>query len=108
MTEVLGRDAEAQQIGQRLGRARHGRGGALLILGEPGIGKTTLLRSATDEPAGMRLVRVNGFEAESQMPFAAVQRLVMPLREFLPALPERHLRVLEWALKHATGVSSPS
>ncbi|GLY17417.1 hypothetical protein Kisp01_44310 [Kineosporia sp. NBRC 101677] len=109
MIEVLGREVEAQQIGKTLGHARHGRGGALLVVGEPGIGKTTLLRSSTTGagedtgPAGMRRIQVDGFEAEAQMPFAAVQRLVMPLRDYLPALPERHLRALEVASGRAAG-----
>ncbi|GAB3254713.1 LuxR family transcriptional regulator [Kineosporia babensis] len=86
-----------------LAEARHGRGGALLVQGEPGIGKTTLLAAATAAPAGMQLVALSGFEAESQLPFAAVQRLVIPLREFLPALPPRHLRALEVASGAAAG-----
>ncbi|GLY28976.1 LuxR family transcriptional regulator [Kineosporia sp. NBRC 101731] len=103
---LLGRQEESGLVTRLVREARHGRGGALLIVGDPGIGKTTLLQATTGEtaePTGMRLVRVHGFEAESQMPFAAVQRLVIPLRGYLPALPERHLRALEVASGTAAG-----
>jgi len=101
---MLGRESETAQIADLFRHARHGRGGALLLLGDPGIGKTTLLNAATDPaPPGMRLIQVHGFEAESQLPFAAVQRLVRPLREHLGALPERHQRVLEVASGDADG-----
>jgi DNA-binding CsgD family transcriptional regulator/tetratricopeptide (TPR) repeat protein len=40
----VGRDAELAAYRELLGRAAHGRGGALLIDGEPGIGKSALLR----------------------------------------------------------------
>ena len=77
---LLGRHAEREQVRALLGQARNGRGGALLLTGEPGIGKTTLLDATTSDPAGMRLLRVDGFEAESMIPFAGVQRLAIPLR----------------------------
>ena len=40
---LLGREAEERQIGALLTAARNGRGGSLLVLGEPGIGKSSLL-----------------------------------------------------------------
>ena len=44
---LLGREAEERQIGALLTAARNGRGGSLLLLGEPGIGKTSLLGCRT-------------------------------------------------------------
>ena len=49
---LLGREAEERQLGALLTAARNGRGGSLLVLGEPGIGKTTLLGSTSNR--GMR------------------------------------------------------
>lgn len=86
-----------------LGQARNGRGGALLLAGEPGIGKTTLLKAATSGAAGVQLVRVDGFESESTMPFAAVQRLMMPLDRHLGALPDRHQQALRVAAGTVAG-----
>ena len=100
---LLGRDAELRQVDTLLTQARNGRGGALFVAGEPGIGKTALLADATAEVTGTRLLRVDGYEAESTIPFAALQRLIMPLRELLPSLSERQ----QQALLVAAGADGP-
>lgn len=86
-----------------LGHARNRRGGALLVTGEPGIGKTALLDATTSDPTGMRLLRVDGFEAESMIPFAGVQRLAIPLRGYLSELPESHRHAMRVAAGVAQG-----
>src|SRR5918993_744125 len=45
---LIGRDQELARIEQTLDAARAGRSSALLIRGEPGIGKTSLLLLADD------------------------------------------------------------
>jgi DNA-binding CsgD family transcriptional regulator len=97
----LGRGTEQKLVSTLLGHARNGRGGALFITGEPGIGKTTLLDATTSDPVGLRLLKVDGFEAESTIPFAGVQRLAIPLRDFMSALPESH----QQAIRVAAGVA---
>ena len=52
--------------------AREGRSAALLVHGEAGMGKTTLLRDAADQAHGMRVLRARGIESESELPFAAL------------------------------------
>ena len=47
-----GRDAERKILHDLLRRARRGSGGVVLVEGEPGIGKSLLLREATQEAAG--------------------------------------------------------
>ena len=95
---LLGRDAEERQIGALLAGARNGRGGSLLVLGEPGTGKTTLLGATSNR--GMRELRVTGYEAESTIPYAAIYRLLLPLRSHVSSLSEFHQR----ALRVAAGV----
>nr|WP_200933365.1 LuxR family transcriptional regulator [Leifsonia sp. Leaf325] len=92
-TGLLGRSAELARLTALVGAARNGRGGALLVRGDPGIGKTTLLGTIS----GVRTVRSDGFEAESAMPYAVVQRLGMPFREYLPSLPNRQSAALRIA-----------
>ncbi|MEX5637158.1 helix-turn-helix transcriptional regulator [Parafrankia sp. FMc2] len=98
---LLGREAEQRRVGSLLETARGGRGGALLVCGEPGIGKTALLETAASDAVseGFRLLRVDGYEAESALPFASVHRLTIPFRGHLPVLPERQ----QLALQVATG-----
>ena len=89
---LLGREAEERRLGSLLTAARNGRGGTLLVLGEPGIGKTTLL--GTTAHRGMRELRVAGYEAESTIPYAALHRLMLPLRSHVPSLSTFHRRAL--------------
>lgn len=98
---VLGRDDELRWLAAMMRGVRNGRSGALAIRGDPGIGKSTLLRAAA--AADVRVLRVDGFESESTIPFAALQRLGRPLREHVNALPERHQLALRTAAGAADG-----
>ncbi|MEU4295568.1 AAA family ATPase [Kribbella sp. NPDC026596] len=100
---LLGRDAEQRQVRSLLGHARNGRGGALLVSGEPGIGKTALLEAALAGATRLRQLRVDGYEAEVTIPFAALQRLMIPLRAYVPSLPGRHQQALQVAAGVADG-----
>ena len=71
------------------------------MLGEPGIGKTTLLEAACARPAGMSVLRVDGYEAESTIPFAALQRFFISLGAHLDVLPQRQ----QQAVRVAAGVA---
>ena len=51
--ELIGREEERARIDALLDGARLGRSGALVVSGEPGIGKSSLLRYASDRAAGM-------------------------------------------------------
>ncbi|WP_062351076.1 helix-turn-helix transcriptional regulator [Herbidospora yilanensis] len=89
MLGLLGRDDERRRLDLLLGNARNGHGGSLLVTGEPGIGKTALLEASTTGAAGLTTVRLDGFESEMTLPFAAIQRLTIPFGGHFAALPER-------------------
>jgi DNA-binding CsgD family transcriptional regulator len=93
---VLGRTAEQEELGALLDDARRGRSGVLVLSGEAGIGKTALLDDAERCAAGFRVARISGCEAERDLAFAAVHRLLLPFlrREVLPA---RQLAALDSA-----------
>ncbi|SKB09868.1 ATP-binding protein [Aeromicrobium choanae] len=99
----FGRDAELSRIRSLCHHARNGRGGSLLLLGEPGIGKTSVLQAATRDLRDVLLVEVRGYEAEMAMPFAAVQRLVRPLLSHVDLLPEQHRHALQVASGRTDG-----
>lgn len=101
--QLLGRDDELARIASLVGMARNGRGGALLVTGDPGIGKTSLLNAATADLQHVLVVPLRGYEAENTLPFAAVERLVRPLADHLDALPERHRRALQVASGDTAG-----
>ncbi|MEZ7237933.1 LuxR C-terminal-related transcriptional regulator [Rhodococcus sp. GXMU-t2271] len=77
---LLGRGPECARIDRLLAAIRQGAGGALVLSGEAGIGKTALLDYARDHSGGLRVPAVSGAEAETSFPLAALERLltVMP------------------------------
>src|ERR1700677_238901 len=74
---LLERDRQLELIGGCLGRARQGRGGALMVEGPAGIGKTVLLAAARDaaRARGFRLLRARGAELEQGFAFGVVRQL---------------------------------
>ena len=88
MGVLHGRQAEIERIDAILEGARAGHGGALLLVGEPGIGKTALLAEARERADGMGIARASGFQSEAQLPFAALGEVAEPLLAGLPDLPE--------------------
>lgn len=95
---LAGRAEECARISLLLDEARDGRGGALVVHGEPGIGKTSLLEHAADQAGGMRIVRARGVETETSLPFAGLVDLLTPLTEYLPELSERQADAVRGAL----------
>ena len=85
---LQGRQIQQAAIEALLGRARAGASGALVLRGEPGIGKTALLDYAADLASGqMSVLRAIGIESEAELPFAGLHQLVRPVLDRLGALP---------------------
>lgn len=95
--EFFGREDELAQLGLLFTHARNGRGGSLMLTGDPGIGKISLLETAARGLRDELLVEIRGYEAEIAMPFAAVQRLIRPLDTYLECLPAKHQEALRVA-----------
>jgi predicted ATP-dependent serine protease len=75
--EIIGRGAELEEVQGFLGRVAVGPC-ALLIEGEPGIGKTTLWLQAVraGESRGYRVLQARPSESELNLSFAALADLV--------------------------------
>jgi DNA-binding CsgD family transcriptional regulator/tetratricopeptide (TPR) repeat protein len=78
--------------------ARASRSGALVIRGEPGIGKTALLDDTRDRATDMHVLSARGVESESDLPFAALHQLFRTARDHIAALPSPQANALEAAL----------
>ncbi|PRY51891.1 regulatory LuxR family protein [Geodermatophilus tzadiensis] len=100
---LAGRDAERARIAALLDGARGGTGGALVVRGVAGAGKSTVLTEAVDAAADMRVLRTSGVESESPLAFAALQRLLWPVRSLLAGLPAPQQAALGAALGEAAG-----
>ncbi len=94
----LGRTRECRRLDSMLAQARDGRSAILVIRGEPGIGKTALLRYAARQASGLRVAQVEGIQAEMELPFAAIHRLCVPMLDALEALAEPQQNALRVAL----------
>ena len=64
-------------------------GGSLVLIGEPGIGKTALLHSTSERALtrDIRVLRGSGIEFESAVAFAGLQHLLLPLRDEVGEVP---------------------
>ena len=103
---LIGRGSELARIGQLLAEARLGTSGVLVIAGEPGVGKTALLRHAVEEARGMTVLQAKGVESEAELPFAGLYALLRPAFDRLDALPPRQAAALKGALGLSPGVES--
>jgi predicted ATPase len=83
----VGREAESEVVDRLIDRVG-AEGGALLVRGEPGIGKSELLARAARRAAEReRLVlRAAGVQPESRMPFAGLHQLLRPVLHRADAL----------------------
>jgi DNA-binding CsgD family transcriptional regulator len=77
--DLVGRRRERELLERLLESARGGRGTALVIHGEPGVGKTALLDYAVQKGDSFRVSRTVGVEGEIELPFAALQQLCAPI-----------------------------
>lgn len=84
---LLGRHEEQRVLRAVVAGALTGRGGALVLRGEAGIGKTTLLSDLEASSPACRVVRVTGVESEMELAFAGLQQLCAPWAERAEALP---------------------
>ena len=100
---LLGRRSECDQLDRLLSGARAGHGDAVVVHGEPGIGKTALLEYAVTSAVGFSVLRTVGNEAERELPFAALQQLCAPCVGRLEELARPQRDALRVALGLAGG-----
>ena len=85
---LLGRQRELAELNRLLSAARDRRGGAMVVLGEPGIGKTALIEQVVASAPDFRVLRTVGREGELELAFAALQQLCAPGLDRLERLSE--------------------
>ncbi len=100
---LVGRDAERQAVDALVAGARLGRSGVLVLTGEAGIGKTSLLEYAASVASGARLLRATGSEAEREVPFGGLAQLFRPTAADLDRLPPPQAQALGVALALRSG-----
>lgn len=85
---LLGREREQAELGRLVARAATGHGGACVLRGEAGVGKSALL-AWTRVAAAPRFATLaaSGVPVESGLPFAGLVALLTPVRESLSDMP---------------------
>jgi DNA-binding CsgD family transcriptional regulator/tetratricopeptide (TPR) repeat protein len=86
--QLVGRQREREVLGGLLNAARGGDGAALVVHGEPGVGKTALLDWTVEEGQQLRVLQTVGVEGEMELPFAALQQLCSPILDQAEGLPD--------------------
>jgi len=94
---LIGRSAECGALDRLLEGGRNGRSGALVLRGEPGVGKTALLAYAAEQAEGFHVLRGTGMETESELAFAALHQVLARELTRLERLPEPQAGALRGA-----------
>jgi DNA-binding CsgD family transcriptional regulator len=95
---LVGREPELNRLAKLIDDARRGSGGALVLRGAPGVGKTRLLGCAADMGADLLILHAGGVQTESDLAYATLAGLLGPLGEELGRLPAWHARALRAAI----------
>jgi len=101
--QLLGRGTERELLASLVQRARHGHGAAVVIRGEPGIGKSALVDETVDGVRDFSVYWALGVESEMELPYAGLQQLCEPVLDHLAGLPSSYRTALETALGRSMG-----
>jgi DNA-binding CsgD family transcriptional regulator len=86
---LVGRDSELAALAAMIDRIGE-RGGSIVVHGEPGVGKSSLLGAMAEHgrSAGLHVLATTGVECEAQLPFAGLHQVLRPLLGSLSDLPD--------------------
>ena len=82
---------------------RAGGGRALVVRGEPGVGKTALLDYLARRASGCRVARAAGVQSEMELAFAALHQLCAPMLDHAESLPAPQRAALRTAFGLSAG-----
>ena len=73
--QLRGRHRECKRLDRLIEAARAGESRALVVRGEPGMGKTALLDYVAEHASGCRVARVAGVQSEMELAYAGLHQL---------------------------------
>ncbi|MGZ4705681.1 MAG: ATP-binding protein, partial [Acidimicrobiales bacterium] len=104
---VVGRAGERTRIESLLAAARNGSSGVLVLRGDAGIGKSTLLAHARHQAPDMQVLGMQGVESEAELAFAGLTELLLPVGDVLDHIPRAQADALRSALALAVEPANP-
>src|SRR5215218_9878914 len=84
---MVDRESERDMLERLVAGVRAGQSRVLVIRGEAGVGKTSLLRHLSGAARGCRIARAAGVESEMELAFAGLHALCAPMLGRLGRLP---------------------
>ena len=103
---LIGRGDLCRELDVLVGGVCAGQSRALVVRGEPGIGKTALLDYVAIHAPGCRVERITGIQSELELAFAALHQLCQPMLEHhLAGMPEPQQTALRTALGISAGLA---
>jgi hypothetical protein len=100
---LLGRGRKLETLDELLAAVRGGESRALVLRGEPGVGKSALLEHVTERAAGCRVARASGVQSEAELAFAGLHQLCAPLLHALERIPPPQQSALQTAFGLSAG-----
>jgi DNA-binding CsgD family transcriptional regulator/tetratricopeptide (TPR) repeat protein len=98
---LTGRCDECDECDRLIEAVRAGESRALVVRGEPGVGKTALLEYLAGHASDFRVARAAGVQSEMELAFAGLHHLLAPMLDRLERLPVSQRD----ALRTAFGIS---
>ncbi len=98
VNRLVGRDADLGHIVSLV--ASKGAGGALLLSGDAGVGKSELLNAVTRtaSEAGMHVLCAAGVQFEADVSYSALNQALLPLADLFDGLNDTHREAIKVAL----------
>src|SRR2546429_4698158 len=100
---LTGRLSERRVLDRFVAGVRAGEGRALVVRGEPGVGKTVLLDYLAGRAWGCRVARAAGVQSEMELAFAGLHQLCAPMLDHAGSLPGPQREALRTAFGLSAG-----
>ena len=101
--QLLGRRAERDVLDRFLAAVRVGESRTLVVRGEPGVGKTALLKYLAGRASDCRVAAATGVQSEMELAFAGLHQLLAPMLDRLERLPGPQRDALRTAFGMSAG-----
>src|SRR5690349_12495434 len=104
---LLDRRIERRALDRLVGAVWAGEGRALVVRGDPGVGKSVLLEYLAGRAAdsGCQVARATGVQSEMELAFAGLHQLCAPMLEHLDSIPVPQRDALQVAFGVAAGAA---
>ena len=102
-TGLVDRHRERGELDRLMNAVRAGESRALVVRGDPGVGKTVLLDYLAGQAAGCRVARAAGVQSEMELAFAGLHQLCAPMLDRAGRLPVPQREALRTAFGLSAG-----